>query len=464
MQLEPTMFRKYDIRGRVSENELNEASVEAIGRAFGGMLLDRGVKTCVVGFDNRSYSEALTNAAVRGLVAAGIRVKQLGMVTVPVVYWAQYFLKVPGVCMGTASHNPNGWFGLKLGTNYSSTLEEEGIQELYKRLEQEEFVSGKGEVEPVSGVIEEYGKDLVSRAKLYRPLRVVVDAGNGTAGPINAPILDKFGVEVIGQYVDSDPTFPNHEPNPSLVDFQQDLAKKVLETGADLGIGFDADGDRLGVVDNLGKPMFPDKVSIFLARLALKAEPGASIVFDVKSSQALADDIRTHGGAPVMWKTGHSFIKAKSVEVDAALGCERSGHIFIRRGYFGYDDALFAALKFLEYVSSQDEKVSELHKQVSTYVTSSVISAECRDEKKEAVVQALVQGFVNEFGKEQVITVDGARVQFEDGWGLVRASSNLPELVLVFEARTAARMQEIKELFRTRLQQFSEVGPFLNDA
>ncbi len=264
MQLEKTMFRKYDIRGRVSDAEFNAKSAEAIGRAFGTLLKRNGVLECVAGYDNRAYSQGLAEAAMQGVIASGVNVKNIGMVTVPVAYWAQYFLKTKGVCMGTASHNPNGWFGLKLGADYSSTFEQQDIQDLYALLVQEDFENGYAQIKSVEGVVEEYQKDIVARAKLHRPLTVVVNAGNGTAGPINAPALERFGVKVIGQYIDSDPTFPNHEPNPSLVEFQQALAAKVKEVGADLGIGFDADGDRLGIVDNLGRPMFADKVIIFL--------------------------------------------------------------------------------------------------------------------------------------------------------------------------------------------------------
>lgn len=463
MQLEKTMFRKYDIRGRVSEKELNETVCEQIGRGFGTMLRALGVTECVSGYDNRAYSKALTDAAVRGIISTGVSVKDIGMVTVPVAYWAQYFLKAKGVCMGTASHNPNGWFGLKLGADMSSTFEQGDIQTLYRLIEQETFQSGNGSVEQVSGVLQAYQKDLASRATLHRPLTVVVDAGNGTAGPVNVLPLQMYGVKVIGQFIDSDPTFPNHEPNPSLVEAQRALAKKVLEVKADIGIGFDADGDRIGIIDNLGRPMFADKIVLFLARLALQKEPGAKIVFDVKSSQALIDDISSHGGVPVMWKTGHSFIKAKSKEVDAALGGERSGHIFIRRGYYGYDDALMAALAFLEYLSGQKKTVAQLHDEVSNYVTSPEIKAHCPDEQKERIVARLTEEFEKEFGAEHMVKIDGARVNFGDGWGLVRVSSNLPELVLVFEAKTKARMLEIKEFFRARLRKYPNVGPFENE-
>ncbi len=461
MRLEPTMFRKYDIRGRVGEAELNSTSCEAIGRGFGAMMALRGVTACVSGYDNRAYSHELTLAAMRGIAASGITVRNIGMVTVPVAYWGQYFLKTQGVCMGTASHNPNGWFGLKLGFDYSSTYVD--FQDLYARILAEKFVTGIGTIQDVDGVVAAYQKDVAARATLHRPLTVVVDAGNGTAGEINVPALEQFGVRVVGQFIDSDPTFPNHEPNPSLVTSQRALAKKVLEVGADVGMGFDADGDRLGVVDNLGRSIYPDKAFIFLTRLALAAEPGAKVVFDVKSSEALIEDIASHGGVPVMWKTGHAFIKAKSQEVDAAIAGERSGHIFIRRGYYGYDDALMAALKLLEYLSSQKKTMAELHDEVSGWVASPEIHAKCGDEVKEGVVARMVKELKDQYGANRVVDIDGARVDFGDGWGLVRFSSNLPELVLVFEAKTEARMIEIKETFRSLLAKYPEVGPFENE-
>ena len=265
MQLEKTMFRKYDIRGRVSAKELNETSAEAIGRAFGTMCKSRGVETVVSGYDNRAYSKSLTEAATRGIVSTGVNVKNIGMVTVPVAYWAQYHLKARGVCMGTASHNPNGWFGFKLGFDYSNTTV--AFEDLYALIAREDFASGGGSIEPVAGVVAAYQKDVAGRATLHRQLAVVVDAGNGTAGEINVPALEMLGVRVIGQFIESDSTFPNHEPNPSLIESQRALASKVLETKADLGIGFDADGDRIGVVDDRGRAIYPDKAFIFLARL-----------------------------------------------------------------------------------------------------------------------------------------------------------------------------------------------------
>jgi phosphomannomutase/phosphoglucomutase len=458
--LKKSMFREYDIRGLVNDDELNETSVETIARGFGSLLHERAVRACIVAYDNRSYSRDLADAAIAGLLSTGVDVVAIGQGTAPLAYWAQYHFDVQGVCVGSASHNPNGWFGLKLGYEKSSTLLGKELEDLYARIVEEKFVQGRGTRKDVSTdeVILAYGEDLIRRAKLHRPLKIVVNCGNGTAGPVNVPALRSFGCEVIEQNTTPDATFPNHEPNPSSVKFQKALEAKVLETGADCGIGFDADGDRLGVVDNRGRTMYPDKILIFLARLELITHPGASIVFDVKSSRAVWDDVKAHGGVPVLWKTGHSYIKAKSKEVDAPVSGERSGHIFYRSGYFGYDDGLFAAIKFLEYVSSQSKTVAELHDEVSTYSTSPTYEASCPDEIKYHIVDKLVPALKARYGADRVIDINGARVEFDDGWGLVRASSNLPKLVLVFEGKTKERMESITREFQEILRDYPEVG------
>lgn len=454
------MFREYDIRGRVNDEELNEKSVEAIAKGFGSLLREKDVERCIVAYDNRSYSKGLSEAAMAGLQSTGVHVTNIGQATVPLAYWAQYHFDIPAVCMGSASHNPNGWFGLKLGYEKSSTLLGQEMVDLYDRIANERFISGAGTRKNVSPdeVISAYRDDVVKRTQLHRPLKIVVNCGNGAAGPVTVPALRAFGCEVVEQNTEPDATFPNHEPNPSSVGFQKALEAKVLETHADCGIGFDADGDRLGVVDNLGRTMFPDKILIFLARLELAKHSGASIVFDVKSSRAVADDVKAHGGIPVMWKTGHSYIKAKSKEVDAPVSGERSGHIFYRSGYFGYDDGLFAALKFLEYVSSQEKTVAQLHDEVTTYVTSPTYNAHCADEVKYGVVEMVTAELKKKYGAKRVVDINGARVEFDDGWGLVRASSNLPVLVLVFEGKTRDRMEAIIAEFKTILSNYPEIG------
>jgi len=283
-----------------------------------------------------------------------------------------------------------------------------------------------------------------------------VNARNGTAGLFAPNVLRGCGCEVVEQFCDIDFNFPNGEPNPSLMGMLEELGKKVREESADLGFAFDGDGDRIGMVDEEGNVVFPDRILILLARLILKKRPGAKIVFDVKSTQALFEDIKAHGGEPVIWKTGHSFIKEKIHETGAALGGERSGHIFYMDGYYGFDDAIFVALKVLEYLSKENKRLSEIMKTTPQYFVSPVIHAPCADEIKYKVMDKIMKNFKKRF--DNVIDINGARVVFKDGWGLVRPSSNLPVLVLVFEAKTKKRLKEIEELFRKELGKYHEIS------
>lgn len=457
-KIERTMFREYDIRGRVSEKELNEKTAELIGKAFGTFLKRKDIKETVLGYDSREYSPKLAQAFKKGVLATGVDVVEIGMVLTPILYFSQFYLKIKGGAMITASHNPNGWSGFKLGYDFATTQLPEDVKEMYRLISEDDFENGQGKSRKEEGIIEAYKNDLIKRVKIARPLKVVVNAGNGTAGPIAPDILRAAGLEVIEQYCNLDPSFPHHEPNPSLIEAQKALGEKVKEVKADVGFGYDGDGDRLGVCDENGQVVYADKVMILLSRLALEAKPGGKVVFDVKCTQALPEDIKAHGGIPIMWITGHSYIKQKGKEEKAVLAGERSGHIFIREGYYGYDDAIFASLKVAEYLSKENKSFSQIISEFPYYVTSPEIKAPCPDEKKYEVVDKLTQEFIKEYGKDKVITVNGARVKFDDGWGLVRASSNLPELVLIFEAKTKERMEEIKELFRSKINKFPEVS------
>lgn len=451
------MFREYDIRGRV-DDDLTPEAAETIGRAYGTFLRRRSVAEAVIGYDAREYSPRMRDAFLRGLVTTGVSAVDVGMVISPILYFAQYHYHFKGGVMITASHNPNGWGGFKLGHDYATTLLPDDIQEMYRIIEKEEYVSGNGGVEERSGIIDAYREFVISRISLKRRLTVVVNAGNCTAGPIVPPILRALGCTVIEQYCDIDTRFPNHEPNPTLPEAAEALGEKVREVGADVGFGYDGDGDRLGVVDERGLVVWPDQVLILLARLVLKDAPGASIVFDVKCSQALPEDIIAHGGVPVMWKTGHSYIKQKSKEVDAALGGERSGHIFFRHGYYSYDDAVFASLKLLEDLSGLSEPFSRALADVPQYVSSPTWQVDCADNVKYAVVDRLIAEFKAEYGASRVIDINGARVSFPDGWGLVRASSNLPVLTLGFEGKTREAMDRIMEIFKKKLAAYPEIG------
>jgi len=455
-QLEKTMFREYDIRGKESENELNEQSMELIGRGFGTFLAKRGIKEVVVGHDNRVTSEVFSRAVLEGLVSTGSLVTEVGICTTPMLYWAQHHLKIKGGVMVTASHNPAGWNGVKLAHGLSQTLLSKELQEVYDIILEEAFTTGEGRVVGKKDISSAYYEDLVSRVNIKRKLKVLVNTGNGTAGLFAPELLRRAGCAVVEHLTTPDPTYPHYTPNPAQEEMMEDTGRRVVETGADLGLAFDADGDRLGLTDEKGQNVWPDRYLILLSRLVLEKNPGASIVFDVKVSQALPEDITAHGGNPVMWKTGHSYIKQKAQELKAPLAGEMSGHIFFFNGYYGFDDALFAALKLLEYISSQENPVSYLIAQTPYYISTAALHAPCPDEKKYQVVEELTQ----EFKKEgyEVIDVNGARVVFPHGWGLVRASSNLPALVLRFEAKSEDNLQEIEQVFRKKLKRYDFVG------
>ncbi len=449
------MFREYDIRGRESEEELNERSVALIGKAYGTFLQKRGIRQAVVGHDNRGTSELFTKAAIQGLCESGCNVISVGTITTPMLYWAQYYFKTEGGLAITASHNPVGWNGLKLAYGYSHTLGQQDLQELYDTIISEKFVLGEGRVLREEDIKNSYRDDLMGRIEKIRPLKVVVNTGNGTAGLIAPDVLRRAGCQVIEHLTEPDPAYPHYTPNPAQPEMMEDTGKKVREEGADLGFAFDADGDRLGLVDEKGANVWPDRYLILLSRLLLAKHPGAKIVFDVKVSQALPEDIKAHGGVPIMWKTGHSYIKSKIQQEGALLGGEMSGHIFVTERYYGFDDAIFASLKLLEYFSEQKRSVSELVADTPYYISTPALHASCPDEKKYQVVEELTKDFRREY---EVIDINGARVLFGDGWGLVRASSNLPALVLRFEAKTETRLQEIEKLFRDKLKQYPFIG------
>lgn len=454
--LKKTMFREYDIRGLVSDDELNASSAEWIGRGFGTFLARRGVDDMVVGYDSRFGSVEIKDGLVKGLRATGRNVIMIGMCLTPMMYWAQYRFKVRGGAMITGSHNPKGWNGLKLGAGFSSTLVADEIQELYGIIEREEFEVGRGDYTEVA-IFDDYAADLTARVRIARPLKVVIDTGNGTAGAFAPRIFRDAGVEVVEQFTDLDPEFPNHEPDPARTDTVEFLGRRVREEKADLGLAFDGDGDRFGVVDEKGDVIWPDRYMILLARQVLERAPGGKIVFDVKCTQALEDDIRAHGGVPIMWKTGHSHIKAKLHEEKAVLAGEMSGHVFFVENYYGFDDGVYSGLRFVEYVSGRKESLSAIMADTPLYVSTPAINVKCADEVKYDVVKRLTAELKRDF--DRVIDINGARVVFEDGWGLVRASSNLPELVLRFEARTAPRLEEIKQTFRGYLAKYPEVDP-----
>lgn len=456
-----SMFRAYDIRGVVGAEGLNEGSVEMIARAFSVFLKRRNVNRVVVGYDNRRESPGFSRAAVRAFLEAGLEVFDIGLTLSPAAYFAQYHYHSPGVMMLTASHNPNGWSGMKLGTEYSQTLDSDGIKELYGLLGAREETAKRGEHRVVN-VRDAYLDNIVSRIHMDRERapRLVIDAGNGGAGVFAYELFSRLGCTVFQLNCDPDVNYPHYFPNPSNLEALTRMRQMVTHPyiRADLGLAFDGDGDRLGVMDGRGESVWSDRVLMLLAAKLLETDPGAKVAFDVKCTQALLEVITARGGEPLMCKTGHSYIKGAMLKTGAALAGERSGHIFFGgHSYWGFDDALFAGAKLVELLSRSGERVEELLKSYPAYVTSPEVKTYCSDDEKYQVMERLTQEFLEEYG-ERVNTIDGARVGFEDGWGLVRASTNMPELVMVFEGKTYAAMRRIYDAFREKLDQYSEVS------
>jgi phosphomannomutase/phosphoglucomutase len=345
-----------------------------------------------------------------------------------------------------------------MAKGYSTTLLTDDIQEIYELVENKNFDKGTGTYSRYDNIKETYVNALKWRVKPKRRLRLVIDAGNSIAGQFGPPLFRAAGFDVIEQFCELDPGFPHHFPNPSELMTLEALRQTTLALKADIGIAFDGDGDRLGVIDEKGNTIPSDRILMLLARQVLETRPGAKVVFDVKCSNALINDIKERGGIPVMWKTGHSYIKQKIKEEHAALGGEQSGHIFMVDNFYGFDDAIFSGLRLAEYLSYQSLSLSEILKQGKQYYSSPNIQVYCPDEKKYQVVDDIIKDFQAEVGTGNVITINGARVNFPNGWGLIRASSNIPALVVMMEAETIEDYLNIKKILRCELLKYPEIG------
>jgi len=449
-----TIFREYDIRGLVDQ-DLTEEAVHLVGRALGSAVRERDGRRVVVGRDCRESGPRFARALIEGLCSTGIDVTDLGVVPTPLTYFAAATLPVDGLCMITGSHNPPEYNGLKVGVG-SGTLHGEEIQALRERIEAGRFASGQGGVEP---------HDIVTPYRAYvrhnlrmgkRRLKVAVDAGNGTGGVVAVPLFRSLGIEVVPLFVEMDGGFPNHHPDPTVEKNLEDLKRTVLETGADLGIAYDGDSDRVGAVDEKGQVLWGDQLMILFSRALLSEHPNAAIVGEVKCSMSLYDDIAARGGRPIMWKAGHSLIKAKMKEEGALLAGEMSGHIFFGHRWFGFDDGIYSSARLLELVSQTEAPVSTLLSDVPKTYATPEIRVDCPEDKKFELVRRAQEWFS---GRYQAVTVDGVRVVFPDGWGLVRASNTQPLLVLRFEARTPERLGEIERLVSGKVDELKrELG------
>jgi phosphomannomutase/phosphomannomutase/phosphoglucomutase len=439
------IFRQYDIRGRVPD-ELDDLTVQGIAQAFACYAFNNGRSTVIVGRDNRSSSSKFSNIVVDALLESGLDVIDIGEVITPMFYFASHHLGFDAGMMITASHNPGRDNGFKLLLG-SSTIYGEEIQTLARMVEQGEKRLGehKGQL-TVLDITEDYVREILGRVKLgSRHLKVVVDCGNGTAGFIAPRVLRELGCEVVELYCDSDPTFPNHHPDPVKAENCVDLVRVVQAEGADLGIGFDGDGDRIGVVDTDGNNIWGDMLMILFWREILHQNPGADCIVEVKCSQALIDEIDRLGGKPMIYKTGHSLIKGKMKEIGAIFTGEMSGHMFFADEYYGYDDAVYAAARLLRILSHTDKTIIELLADAPKYFSTPEIRVKSSDVEKFILVEKVLAHFVRKY---EVIDIDGARILFPGGWGLVRASNTGPELIVRCEGKTPEDLQRIKaELF-----------------
>ena len=442
MGISGQIFRQYDIRGIVGA-DLTTRVAHGVGRAFAAYMARNGVKGAVaVGRDNRPSGTALRDALVRALTESGVDVVDVGVVPTPLLYWSLHNLPVVAGIQITGSHNPPEYNGFKLSMSKAS-LYGDKIQELYSLLQEGNFPAGNGEVHEVQ-IIDRYVDDIAKRVgPLSRKLKVVCDCGNGVGALVAPKLLDRLGVQWTGLYCESDGTFPNHHPDPTVPENLVDIIAKVRETGADVGVAFDGDADRIGVIDEHGNIIWGDRLLIIYARDVLKRTGGGQpIIFDVKSSQSLPDAIARAGGKPLMWKTGHSLIKEKMRELGAPVAGEMSGHMFFTEGFYGHDDALYGAARLLRIIADSGKNVSELLADVPDFVSTPEIRVDVPEEIKFQLVGEAAAHFR---ATHDVIDVDGVRVLFGDGWGLIRASNTQPVLVMRFEARSEERLRAIRD-------------------
>ncbi|HSV78419.1 MAG TPA: phosphomannomutase/phosphoglucomutase [Ramlibacter sp.] len=447
MQLSPTIFKAYDVRGIVPST-LTEDVAEALGRAFGTIARGEGEQTVAVGRDGRLSGPALSAALIRGLVASGVDVIDVGMVTTPMLYFAASTLCTSGIQV-TGSHNPRDYNGFKM-VMAGRAIHGEEIQALRRLMEAGvPPAPAPGRIRNVN-VFQAYRDRIVGDIKLARPLKIVVDSGNGVAGASAPAIFRAIGCEVIELFSEVDGNFPNHHPDPSKPENLRDLIAKLKETGADLGLAFDGDGDRLGIITSEGNNIYPDRQMMLFAQDVLSRVPGAPILFDVKCTQRLAPAIEAAGGQPLMYRTGHSLIKAKMREVNSPLGGEMSGHIFFKERWFGFDDGTYAGCRLLEILSRHPDPSAVLNALPTSFSTPE-LNVKCQEGEPHRVVDEVVK--MAHFPDAQVSTIDGLRVDWPDGFGLLRASNTTPVLVLRFEGHTPEALHRIENEMLALLRQ-----------
>lgn len=445
--LNRNIFREYDIRG-VADEELLSPDAELLGRGLGTYLIRHSGSRICLGCDCRLSGNRLHDAVLNGLMAAGGKVLDLGTVPTPVLYYAATHFQADGGVMITGSHNPSEYNGVKTVCG-TGTLHGQAIQDVYKLIHDKDFDSGTGTVEKVDAVTP-YVKEIAGQFELKRKVKVVVDAGNGTAGPVAHAVLERLNVEAIELFFEMDGNFPNHHPDPTVPENLKDLRKAVKEHKADLGIAFDGDGDRIGAVDEHGHVVYGDMLLLIFAREILARKPGSTFIGEVKCSQVMYDRLRELGGNPIMYKTGHSLIKAKMKQERAELAGEMSGHMFFADRYYGYDDAIYAACRLLEIISESKAPLSAQLKDVPKLVSTPELRTDCPDDAKFEVVAKVADLMRRE---RPIVEVDGVRVNFEHGWGLVRASNTQPVLVMRFEATSQDELNKYQRHLENVVEQ-----------
>ena len=446
------IFREYDIRG-VVDQDLNDEVVELLGRGFGTYLRQNNARRITVGGDVRLSTERFRSALINGLRASDIDVIDIGIVPTPVQYFSMFRLPVAGGVMITGSHNPPDYNGFKLSLNQAPIYGTE-IQKIYEIIAGGDFSEGNGKLEK-QDITDEYIRYIKENIHIERPLKVVLDSGNGAAALVAHRLFRELGMETIDLFDQPDGTFPNHHPDPTVPAYITELIDTVRSEQADVGIGYDGDADRIGIIDEKGDIIWGDRLLIIFARDVIQRHPGAKVIFEVKCSQALPEMIRKFGGEPIMWKTGHSLLKKKMKETGAPLAGEMSGHLFFADRYFGYDDAIYASARMVELLSRTDQKVSELLADVPVYYATPEIRAETKSDEEKFRIAEQAKSYFSQ--KYEVVDIDGVRILFGDGWGLVRASNTQPVLVLRFEARSPERLSELKNLVIEKLNTFGEI-------
>lgn len=442
------IFRAYDIRG-IIDTTLTTDTAYWIGRAVGSESIAQGESNVVVGRDGRLSGPAMVQALTQGLLESGCNVTDVGMVPTPVLYFATHVLQATSGVMVTGSHNPPDYNGFKI-VLAGETLANQRITALHTRIIEQQLESGSGNGNLTqAAMLQRYLEHITADIKLAKPLRVVVDCGNGVGGVIGPQLLEALGCSIIPLYCDVDGTFPNHHPDPGKPENLQELIARVKAEHADIGIAFDGDADRLGVVTNSGRIIYSDHLMMLFAQDVLSRNPGADVIFDVKCTRRLASVISDNGGNPIMWKTGHSLIKAKMKETGAVLAGEMSGHVFFKERWFGFDDGIYSAARLLEILSQDSRDADAVFASFAVNLSTPEINIEVTEENKFHIIERLHNE--GQWGDARLTTLDGVRADFPNSWGLVRASNTTPMLVLRFEGETAADLEQIKALFRQQL-------------